>query len=565
MNDLKLIKKHYGEKMMHLCRELFPTILETEGKLFSIISEHFAHSRFLYEDIINNHMEVEFKDYIFSFIDVSKKEDQKELIQTPKELLDEAGYELFECHNEEEIQAFKKYYAKDEELCTFRGGRLERCYVFFAVKKDVNKIRREDFTSPKRQDEYGTSVISIQFTKDSSNTLSIKNRYNHTVNNPDATFSNDLDNIIPGLTESFNEHYHLHANRGIKGFELPWYVRAKDGKYYRFNDEKDNRYYCPNNIIIDNFEVHEYNKSQYLVMDMFVLDLTKKKFFSNVRERYYEIDSSTRAFMKSIGTIDSIRIENEKNTGNKDVIINDDIIIGINNKNQIIKYINNKVDEIENGFLAENRTLEYLELNRVEKIGNFFLYHNMMLKELKLPTVVRIGRRALYSDESLERIYLPKVRQIDHEFARNTPDLTSAYLPLLEYIGEESFYHTGLEMIDLPSVKYIPANVFSHAPNLRILNIPKATEINHRAVMFVKNLEKINADNVEIIGKNVLYGAEKLKKVGFPKATVVGDAFLLQATDIEEVYMPNINEESYNMLRDHIKNALIGYERGTKL
>ena len=25
--DLKVIKKHYGEKMMHLCRELFPTLL----------------------------------------------------------------------------------------------------------------------------------------------------------------------------------------------------------------------------------------------------------------------------------------------------------------------------------------------------------------------------------------------------------------------------------------------------------------------------------------------------------------------------------------------------------
>ena len=40
MDDLKLIKKHYGEKMMHLCRELFPTLLETGGllsKLFPIL------------------------------------------------------------------------------------------------------------------------------------------------------------------------------------------------------------------------------------------------------------------------------------------------------------------------------------------------------------------------------------------------------------------------------------------------------------------------------------------------------------------------------------------------
>ena len=32
-NDLKRIKDKYGEDFSHLCRELFPTILETEGLL----------------------------------------------------------------------------------------------------------------------------------------------------------------------------------------------------------------------------------------------------------------------------------------------------------------------------------------------------------------------------------------------------------------------------------------------------------------------------------------------------------------------------------------------------
>ena len=27
-----------------------------------------------------------------------------------------------------------KYYAKGEDLCTFRSGRLNRCFVFFAIK-----------------------------------------------------------------------------------------------------------------------------------------------------------------------------------------------------------------------------------------------------------------------------------------------------------------------------------------------------------------------------------------------------------------------------------------------
>src|SRR5699024_5898231 len=138
--------------------------------------------------------------YIYSFVHVVQ-DHKLSSDSTPEELLGKVGYQLYECHTEEEIQSFKKYYAPREELCTFRGNRLERCHVFFAAKKNVEEIKRENFKKPKRQDVYGTSVISIQFTRDSSHTLSIKNRYNHSVNSPDSTFGNNLDNIIPRLTD----------------------------------------------------------------------------------------------------------------------------------------------------------------------------------------------------------------------------------------------------------------------------------------------------------------------------------------------------------------------------
>lgn len=62
--DLLKIKKHYGEKMAHLCRTLFPTLLETEGLLYSLIDKSFAHSRFLYDDIIKHKLEDEFQYFI---------------------------------------------------------------------------------------------------------------------------------------------------------------------------------------------------------------------------------------------------------------------------------------------------------------------------------------------------------------------------------------------------------------------------------------------------------------------------------------------------------------------
>ena len=119
--ELKRIKKLYGEKFMHLCRELFPTILDQEGLLLKILETKFArNSRTLYDDLVKHDLVEKFKDLIFSQIDVEAGRDRMTVKKTPYELLEEAGYDLFECHSEEEIQAFRKYYAPGEELCTFR-------------------------------------------------------------------------------------------------------------------------------------------------------------------------------------------------------------------------------------------------------------------------------------------------------------------------------------------------------------------------------------------------------------------------------------------------------------
>ena len=97
MDELKLIKKHYSEKMMHLCRELFPSLLEKEGLLFSLLEKDFAYSKFLANDILKQELESKFKNYIYSLVEVENK--KIEVIKTPKELLDEAGYILYECNS----------------------------------------------------------------------------------------------------------------------------------------------------------------------------------------------------------------------------------------------------------------------------------------------------------------------------------------------------------------------------------------------------------------------------------------------------------------------------------
>ena len=110
-NELKKIKKIYGENFMKLCRELFPTLLEIEGRLLEVLSSTFANnSRTLYDDIIKNNLQGEFKNYIYSKFNDEKREKIIIPNKTPYELLDEAGYTLYECKTIEEVQIFEKYY-----------------------------------------------------------------------------------------------------------------------------------------------------------------------------------------------------------------------------------------------------------------------------------------------------------------------------------------------------------------------------------------------------------------------------------------------------------------------
>ena len=511
--ELQKIKDNYGERMAHFCREAFPTILETENKLYSILSSYFAPSKFLYNDIIKNHREVEFKNLINRL--GQEKRERIIVNKNPFQLLSEAGYILFECHSEEEIQRFKKFYAPGEELCTFRGGRLERCYVFFAVKKNVNDIQRKNFPFPEREDEYGTSVIGIQITRD-DNTLSIKSRYNHKVSNPDATFSNNLDNIIPGLTEAFNKEYGFSINRSRNenDLELPGYIKAEDGKYYKYNYVINNVYYCPNNIIIDNYRVKEYSKNNVIIMDYYILDTEKKTLTT-----YGGLSDS---FPASIGKIDTVRVEIDKTTHTKKVIINEDIYITLDSTNRITKYENSKVEEISDKFLFHNTSLQELFLPNVKKIGSKFLQDNEIASRINISSVEEIGDDFLYSNESDE--------------------ITELSFPKLRTIGDNFMScHSTLQKLELPQVEKIGSYFLQDNMELKELELPKVKEIGENFLFNNKQLEKINLPSLEVLSPYFLKSNRSLKELALPNVRTMIPAFFLAHNEVlERIELPNI-------------------------
>ena len=539
--DLKIIKKKYGEEMMHLCRELFPTLLEQEGLLPKLLLDNFKESRSLVKDIIDNNLEEEFKNYIYNQVDVENNYEEV-VSKRPEELLKEAGYKLYECHNEEEIQSFRKYYSPGEALCTFNGGRLNRCFVFFAIKENVDEIKRENFPKPERQDEYGTSVISIQFTRDNSHTLSIKNRYNHTVNNPDSTFGNNLDNIIPGLTNSFDKYYGMHQSHLQNSFEIPGYVRANDGKYYKYNYEINNIYYCENNVIIDNFEVKEYPHEQYIVLDYFILDLKNKRI-----QTYWNDMELEDSFPNTIGTIKDIKIENDKDNKNILIKTNDsdevDVIITLDKNNRIITYKNNKVENISNSFLEHNNSLTHIELQNATIIGNRFLYYNKILTEIQLPNVTSIGNSFLCFNNSLTHIELQNATNIGNDFLLSNKLLMSIELPNVTSVGNRFlFNNVSLTSIALPNVTSV-GNLFLHFNNSLIsIELQNATNIGNYFLKYNNSLTSIELPNAKIIGDGFLYSNRSLTSIELPNAQIIGDFFCDKCKNIDTVNIPLIPE-----------------------
>lgn len=538
--DLKYIKKKYGEKMMHYCRECFPTILNMPGKLVEILNKHFYYVKdSLYNDIKENHKEEEFNDFVYSNAGLKNEYDIRDVSKTPKELLDDAGYDLFECKTVEEVNSFKKYFILGEQLCTFLdpASRLENKYVFFAVKKNILDIKREDFLIPDRQDEYGTSVISIQFTRDKNNHLSIKNRYNEIVNNPDSTFDNNLDNIIPGLTMSFYKAYGIREIYDENSeFQMDHYISI-DGEYYKYNYELNDIYYCANNIIVDNGNVIKYDPEKYIIMDYFIIDLVNKKidvYDNKLRDSFGEV----------IGKIKNIEIV--RNQDYKNVYItneeNNVFELALSFDNKLIGIKNNKINELPNRFLVSNQYLKYLEFNEVRNIGNEVLYANTDLEVLKLENVQIMGDYFLMNNMALKEINLDKVIRVGDEFLKRNLLINKMSMNSLEDAGM-SFMFSNKEMrtINMPNLVKVGKCFFKSNDKVIYAVLPCLKEAGEYFMADARRLRMFEADNLEKTGDMFLIGNKDLEYISLPNLKETGKMFLGANEIIMSVNLPRLN------------------------
>ena len=210
-----------------------------------------------------------------------RKTTQEEIIEDFKK----AGYDTVIFDDEEKIAECKKYYAAGEVICTYNNlsGRMSQYHMLVAIKKDIDKIQRSK--TPKREDEYGTSILNIQIAKNGSH-MSIKNRYNHTVSECDSTFNNNLDLLIPGLQAKVLGYYNIASINKNKTYYRN--IAKINGVYLKYVTEVENVYF--GNFVLDSKNgVRFADNGRYYVNtdrdNLCVLDFHDKKVIKLFNER----------------------------------------------------------------------------------------------------------------------------------------------------------------------------------------------------------------------------------------------------------------------------------------
>ena len=316
----------------------------------------------------------------------------------PIKLLDKAGYDAYVADTLEKQNAIQKYYAPGEEICTFRDPeRFKRYYIINAVRKDVDKIKRGN--PPQRDDEYGTSVISIQVLK-TGGFISIKNRYNHTVQNCDSTFNSNPDNIIMGLSDAIKHHFGAdfssqRVDLGA-GYTL---VGNQICKYYR----EINNVYISEDFYVKDGQIYEIDKNTQIALgNGLIFDLKHESGMS----RFRNVTGSNVFNIDYLIKDRPVRIL-KNDDGSKALYAGDEHILSF--KDGKICYINPK--DLYDFSLPYATLKGDLDFSKV--VNGLFLKDSDLSggTSLKLPidTVVRFNDSEYYTNMDLEGVIFPAV------------------------------------------------------------------------------------------------------------------------------------------------------------
>ena len=389
----------------------------------------------------------------------------------PLELLSDAGYDAFYVENLTQQNSIRKYFEPNEELCTFRDSeRYKNFYIIHAVKKDVKNIKRDK--EPFRESPYGTSVISIQIAK-GGGFISIKNRYNHTVNDPDATFNNNPDNIIPGLTAALKKKFNVDFMTA--NVEIPINYRLINDQLVRFNYESDNIYFGEKYYFIGS-KITKLNTDYEVMLDNVILNTKTGKLSSPVKHSAW-LPASLNIFQQEMAG-QKIKISKDKTTG------------------ETVIYLIDKDNNTEEFLRTKNGCTTVWHLYKTTDIQDIGRFHETMLREVYAPHLKTMGWNVFGGCPNIEVLYAPELEEMGNFCFGQNEVLKKLYLPKLKTMNDGCFwYNKVIEILYAPELKEMGKNCFNYrvgfggATPLKALFVPKL-KINQNIPECIKSFLK---------------------------------------------------------------------------
>ena len=393
----------------------------------------------------------------------------------PFELLHQAGYTYAEYADTLTKQnAIKKYFTSREELCTFRDPeRYKNFYIINAVRGDADKVKRSD--KPERQDAYGTSVISIQISKQGG-FISIKNRYNHSVPYSDSTFDSNPDNIIPGLSNAIKKYFNVQFTITTAG--VPGDFIRVGNHLVRYAMEYEGIFYG-DSFYVYNGHIYEINKSTQVMMDNFILDIPNRH-ITSIPEKVLLGLTQKDGFVPVMNNeIANRRLTVRGQFPNQSIWADDVCLIELKNS-QIVTVNLPNTTKIPDYFMQLNTEMTSLVANNVTYIGDVFCTRNHDLKSISINNVTEIGNYFLARNHAISSFFGPKIEKIGHCFMASAQSLRFLYLPMVKTVGPRFAYECKkLVTCITPNLTMGDTYFLTGCPKLRFLCAPMVREFKY--------------------------------------------------------------------------------------
>lgn len=438
----------------------------------------------------------------------------QEVEGTPFELLKQAGYDAFYVDTIEKKNSIEHYFYFHEGLCTFDDFlRHENFHIIHCIKEGADKLKREDFKDPKRQDEYGTSVISIQISK-TGGFVSIKNRYNATVIDCDNTFDSNPDKIIKGLSASLEKYFNIELL--APKVELPRGYTYQNGCIYQFDYQQDN-IYIGNGFYVKDGVVSKIQKDYQFTIGSYLFDL-KEKTVKNLR---YENDPHAQVMNEEMA---GKKIQKRVVDGNTCVYLDGELFFktkkvdGSSKEEYIDEITLSKARELPDGtsFGKLFKNVFVMRAPEVRKIGSNCLRE---VNFFDLPKLEETGDCCFSYGrmEGMDKIYFPHLRKIGNECFCDISPVREIILPELREAGDETFRCTSCATLLLPKLERVGSKSIAFNDNLTKIVAPSLKSMDKYSIVGNDKLESLYLLQLENMDISCIMNNKNLRKIVLPQ------------------------------------------------